>query len=94
MDALPSLETLFDLTEGRTHDGRETAPRYATAWALVDLLVLGAPDLAPRFQSPGLPTWALEYAELKARRAGVQYQCIVFHHTLPWSQRQGDTEND
>jgi hypothetical protein len=51
MDALPSLETLFGLTEWRTHDGREIAPRYATAWALVHLLVLGAPDLAPRFQS-------------------------------------------
>jgi hypothetical protein len=51
MATLPSLETMFGLTEWRTHDWRGTAPRYATAWALAHLPALGAPDLAPRSQA-------------------------------------------
>ncbi|HSR97564.1 MAG TPA: DUF1570 domain-containing protein [Kofleriaceae bacterium] len=49
---LPSVASIVDL-EGswRTHDWSETAPRYALAWALVDLLAVGAPDLTPRFQA-------------------------------------------
>jgi len=51
LDTIPSLDRMFQLTTWRTHDWGETAGRYAAAWALVHLLVLGAPDLQPRFET-------------------------------------------
>jgi len=51
-ERLPSVESIVDLTgDWSAHDWRETVPRYALAWALVDLLELGAPDLTPRFHA-------------------------------------------
>jgi hypothetical protein len=51
-EKLPSVESILDLTSSwSAHDWYETAPRYAIAWALVDLLELGAPDLTPRFEA-------------------------------------------
>lgn len=41
LDASPSRETMFGLTEWWTHDGTKTAPRYATARALAHRFVLG-----------------------------------------------------
>jgi hypothetical protein len=52
MGALPSLDSIIDLKDSWwAHDWRETAPRYAIAWALVDLLEVGAPDLKARFEA-------------------------------------------
>jgi hypothetical protein len=52
MNTLPSIESMVTLAGSwRTHDMAETIPRYATAWALVHFLMLGAPDLAPRFEA-------------------------------------------
>jgi hypothetical protein len=49
---LPSLEDLFALrTFSPGHDWTETTAAYATAWALVHFLVLGAPDLTPRYEA-------------------------------------------
>jgi hypothetical protein len=51
-EKLPSVESIVDLKGSwSAHDWYETAPRYAVAWALVDLLELGAPDLTPRFEA-------------------------------------------
>jgi hypothetical protein len=50
LETLPSIEDVLALTSWPAHDWRVTQARYATAWALVHLLVLGAPDLAPRFE--------------------------------------------
>ena len=51
MYALPSIESMIGLTTWQAHEWTETAPRYATAWALVHFLVIGAPDLGPRFKA-------------------------------------------
>jgi hypothetical protein len=52
MGTLPSLDSIIDLKDSwLAHDSRETVPRYAIAWALVDLLEVGAPDLKPRFDA-------------------------------------------
>lgn len=50
LDTLPSIESMLALTTWMGHDWQETVPRYATAWALVHFLALGAPDLTPRFE--------------------------------------------
>jgi hypothetical protein len=51
LDTLPSIASMLALTSWQGHNWNETVPRYATAWALVHFLVLGAPDLAPRFET-------------------------------------------
>jgi len=51
LNTLPSIDSVFGLTGLLAHDWRESPPRYATAWALVHFLALGAPDLNPRFEA-------------------------------------------
>jgi tetratricopeptide (TPR) repeat protein len=49
---MPSLEELFALrTFVARHDWMQTTAAYAAAWALVHFLVLGAPDLTPRYEA-------------------------------------------
>jgi hypothetical protein len=50
-DMLPPLAELFAMRNLLTHDGTEATPAYAVAWALVHFLVLGAPDLTPRYEA-------------------------------------------
>lgn len=50
LETLPPIDTMLALTSWPMHDRAETVPRYATAWALVHFLALGAPDLTPRFE--------------------------------------------
>jgi hypothetical protein len=51
IDMLPSLDDLLAMRNLLTHDGTGATPAYAAAWALVHFLVLGAPDLAPRYEA-------------------------------------------
>jgi hypothetical protein len=49
---LPSLEGILAMGAlTRVHDWAERAAAYAAAWALVHFLVLGAPDLTPRYEA-------------------------------------------
>lgn len=70
MKMLPSLEDLFAMRRLlTTHDGVGSDPAYAAAWAVVHFLVLGAPDLTPRYEGflAGLRTRGRDARALFAR---------------------------
>jgi hypothetical protein len=51
LNTLPSLDSVFTHSgPWISHSRGDTTRRYATAWALVHLLLVGAPDLAPVFE--------------------------------------------